>query len=69
MKSLLINLIKLYKYAISPILPKSCRFMPSCSDYSVEAVRKYGTLRGSYLSLKRILKCHPFHSGGYDPVK
>jgi putative membrane protein insertion efficiency factor len=54
---------------ISPLLPNSCRFTPSCSEYSLEAVNKYGALKGSYLSFKRILKCHPFHPGGYDPVK
>lgn len=69
MKTLIIALIRLYRYMISPLLPNSCRFTPSCSEYSLEAVNKYGVLKGSYLSLKRILKCHPFHPGGYDPVK
>jgi putative membrane protein insertion efficiency factor len=53
----------------SPLLPGSCRFYPTCSDFSIEALRRYGILKGGYLSLKRILKCHPFNPGGYDPVK
>ncbi|MEW6739285.1 MAG: membrane protein insertion efficiency factor YidD [Nitrospirota bacterium] len=69
MKTLITALIKLYRYMISPLLPNSCRFTPSCSEYSLEAVSKHGALKGSYLSFKRILKCHPFHPGGYDPVK
>ncbi len=68
MKSLLILLIKLYKYLISPVLPPSCRFMPSCSEYSIEAIKKYGAFKGGYLSFRRIVKCNPFHPGGYDPV-
>ncbi|MFA5821706.1 MAG: membrane protein insertion efficiency factor YidD [Thermodesulfovibrionales bacterium] len=47
----------------------SCRFIPSCSEYSIDAIKKYGSFKGIYLSLRRILRCHPFHSGGYDPVK
>jgi putative membrane protein insertion efficiency factor len=69
LKTLITALIKIYRYMISPLLPNSCRFTPSCSEYSLEAVNKYGALKGSYLSCKRILKCHPFHPGGYDPVK
>jgi len=69
LKTLITALIKLYRYMISPLLPNSCRFTPSCSEYSLEAVSKHGALKGSYLSFKRILKCHPFHPGGYDPVK
>jgi putative membrane protein insertion efficiency factor len=69
LKTLITALIKIYRYMISPLLPNSCRFTPSCSEYSLEAVNKYGALKGSYLSFKRILKCHPFHPGGYDPVK
>lgn len=68
MKSLLILLIKLYKYLISPILPPSCRFAPSCSEYSIEAIKKYGVFKGGYLSFRRVVRCNPFHPGGYDPV-
>jgi putative membrane protein insertion efficiency factor len=69
MKTILIAIVRLYKYAISPVLPGSCRFFPTCSDYSIDALAKYGALKGSYLSVRRILKCHPFHPGGFDPVK
>ncbi|NCO68252.1 MAG: membrane protein insertion efficiency factor YidD [Nitrospirae bacterium CG_4_10_14_0_8_um_filter_41_23] len=69
MKKVLISLIRLYKYIISPLLPVSCRFTPTCSEYSIDAINKYGTIRGFYISLRRILRCHPFHPGGYDPVK
>ncbi|MDR1949352.1 MAG: membrane protein insertion efficiency factor YidD [Spirochaetaceae bacterium] len=61
-------LIRFYQKAISPYLPASCRYVPSCSAYAYEAVRKYGVCRGFFLAFKRILRCHPFHSGGYDPV-
>jgi putative membrane protein insertion efficiency factor len=61
-------LIRFYQAAISPHLPPSCRYVPSCSEYAYQAVEKYGFCRGLYLSLKRILRCHPLHSGGYDPV-
>lgn len=62
-------MIKIYQYLISPVLPNACRFTPSCSNYSAEAIEKYGAAKGIYLTLKRILKCHPFHPGGYDAVK
>ena len=61
-------LIRFYQNAVSPHFPASCRYVPSCSAYAYEAVRKYGAFRGMVLSLKRILRCHPFHAGGYDPV-
>ncbi len=63
------SLIEVYKYLISPILPSSCRFHPSCSEYAVDAIKKYGLLKGSWLALKRIARCHPLSAGGYDPVR
>ena len=67
-RKLLIGPIRLYQWAISPAFPKRCRFHPTCSQYAVEAIDKHGALRGSWLALKRIAKCHPFHPGGVDPV-
>ena len=69
MKKLLIATIKTYKYAVSPMLPSSCRFTPTCSEYALDAISKYGTLKGTSLAARRILKCNPFHEGGFDPVK
>lgn len=69
MKHILIFLIKFYRKYISPLLGPNCRFVPTCSQYALEAVEKYGFFKGGYLSIKRILKCHPFHPGGYDPLK
>jgi putative membrane protein insertion efficiency factor len=69
MKKIPILLIKLYRYLISPLLPLSCRFTPTCSEYSIDAIEKYGFFKGFHLSFRRILRCHPFHPGGYDPVK
>jgi putative membrane protein insertion efficiency factor len=68
-KSALIGLVKGYKYLISPLLPPSCRFYPTCSTYTIEAIEKYGVMRGTLLGLARILRCHPFCRGGYDPVR
>ncbi|WP_018412563.1 membrane protein insertion efficiency factor YidD [Methyloversatilis thermotolerans] len=68
MKYLLLTLLRIYRYAISPMLGRSCRFMPSCSEYAVEAITRHGSVRGGWLSLKRVLRCHPWHPGGYDPV-
>ena len=68
MKKLLIKLVKFYRKQISPATPPSCRFVPTCSEYALEALEKHGALRGSYLAVRRLLKCHPFHKGGYDPV-
>jgi len=66
-RKLLIFPIRIYQRVISPFLPKRCRFYPTCSQYAVEAIEKHG-LRGLWLAIKRILKCHPLHPGGYDPV-
>ncbi len=68
MRFMLIAIIKFYKYFISPLLGDRCRFYPSCSSYSLEALQLHGAIIGSYLSLKRLLRCHPFHEGGIDPV-
>jgi len=68
MKLLLQALIRIYQYAISPLLGRRCRFFPSCSEYTAEAVEKYGALKGLNLGLKRIIRCHPWNSGGFDPV-
>ncbi|MGB3511629.1 MAG: membrane protein insertion efficiency factor YidD [Microcoleaceae cyanobacterium] len=68
MKVLLIGLIKGYKILISPMLPPSCRFQPTCSEYAMEAIERFGIFRGSGMAVMRILRCHPFHPGGYDPV-
>jgi len=61
-------LIRAYQYIISPMLGPTCRFYPTCSEYAYQAIERYGLLKGSFLSLKRILRCHPFHPGGIDPV-
>lgn len=61
-------LLRIYKYAISPMLGRNCRFEPSCSDYTAEALTKHGVVKGLWLGLKRIFRCHPWHPGGYDPV-
>ncbi|HHY23327.1 MAG TPA: membrane protein insertion efficiency factor YidD [Clostridiaceae bacterium] len=66
---MLIGLIKIYQKYISPIKPPSCRFYPTCSQYTIDAVSKYGIIKGINMSLRRIMKCHPFNPGGYDPVK
>lgn len=64
----LAGVIRLYQLTVSRVLPPSCRFVPSCSQYAREAVLRHGALRGSWLALRRIAKCHPFHPGGFDPV-
>lgn len=65
---LAICIIRLYKLLISPLLPPSCRFTPTCSSYALQAYKKYNFLKASFLTIKRILRCHPFSKGGYDPV-
>lgn len=64
----LVVLVRFYQYCISPFLPKACRYEPSCSVYAIEALRKHGIFKGSYLTAKRLLKCHPWGGSGYDPV-
>lgn len=68
MKWLMLALIRVYQMTLSQILPSACRFVPSCSQYGYEAINKYGALRGGWMTLKRIGRCHPFNPGGYDPV-
>ena len=66
---ILIKLIKCYRFLISPLLGQSCRYLPTCSEYSIEALKTYGFFKGLFLSVKRILSCHPWGRGGFDPVK
>lgn len=69
MKYVFMILIRAYQTVLSPLLAPSCRFIPSCSEYSYEALQKYGALKGSLMSIWRIMRCNPFNKGGYDPVK
>jgi len=68
-RTALVYCIRAYQLVISPLLPPACRFTPTCSEYTLEAVKKYGALHGLYLGMRRLLRCHPFHRGGYDPVR
>ncbi|MBI2312916.1 MAG: membrane protein insertion efficiency factor YidD [Betaproteobacteria bacterium] len=68
MKRLLIAMVRAYQYALSPFIGPCCRFHPSCSDYACQALKHHGVVRGLWLGLKRILRCNPWHPGGYDPV-
>ncbi|MGE5732696.1 MAG: membrane protein insertion efficiency factor YidD [Gemmatimonas sp.] len=68
MSRILVLLVRGYQVAISPLLPSSCRYYPSCSAYAVEALERHGAMRGSWLAIRRIARCHPFKPGGYDPV-
>nr|WP_253256424.1 membrane protein insertion efficiency factor YidD [Moorella sp. E306M] len=68
-KKSIVFLIRLYQIFISPFLGKNCRFYPSCSQYTLEAITRYGVLRGSFLAFKRVARCHPWHPGGYDPLR
>lgn len=69
MQRVTIAALHLYKRWLSPMLPTACRFRPTCSEYMIEAVARYGALRGIAMGLARIMRCHPFHAGGYDPVR
>ncbi|EKN65968.1 hypothetical protein BABA_17532 [Neobacillus bataviensis LMG 21833] len=68
MKKIFLSIIRFYQVAISPLKPPTCRFYPTCSHYGFEAVQRFGAVKGGWLAMKRILKCHPFHPGGFDPV-
>ncbi|MBN1829907.1 MAG: membrane protein insertion efficiency factor YidD [Deltaproteobacteria bacterium] len=68
MKRTLVFLIRFYQVALSPFFPQSCRFYPTCSEYTLAAIRKYGPFKGSLLGIWRVVRCHPFHPGGYDPL-
>jgi len=68
MKQFLVILIRLYQKFLSPLKGQTCRFYPTCSEYSVQAIQKYGLTKGIWKAIKRIFKCHPFHPGGHDPV-
>ena len=69
MRRFVIATLGLYKWMISPILPPACRFHPTCSEYTRQAVERYGAARGLWMGLKRLARCHPFHAGGFDPVR
>ena len=68
LKKIIIALIRFYQLALSPLKQPTCQLSPTCSQYSIEAIERFGVIKGTYLSVRRILKCHPFHEGGYDPV-
>ena len=69
MQRAIVTMLRGYKQFVSPLLPSACRFYPTCSEYMMEAVEKYGVPRGVWMGMRRIGRCHPFHSGGYDPVR
>ena len=68
MSAILVSLIRLYQYLFRPLLGANCRFAPSCSEYAREAIEKHGAAKGTVLAVRRVLRCHPYHCGGYDPV-
>ncbi|MBF0296864.1 MAG: membrane protein insertion efficiency factor YidD [Magnetococcales bacterium] len=68
LQTLLLGLVRAYQLLIAPVLPRSCRFHPSCSHYATDALLRHGPAKGSWLTLRRLGKCHPFHPGGFDPV-
>lgn len=61
--------LRVYKYCVSPLLPSACRFYPTCSDYMREAIERHGAARGAWMGVRRLVRCHPFHPGGFDPVR
>jgi len=69
MRKLILAILRFYQWGISPMLPSSCRYHPTCSEYMRQAVEKYGAVRGVWLGVKRLGRCHPFHAGGLDPVR
>ena len=69
MQTVLIAILRAYKLFLSPLLPSACRFYPTCSEYMMGAIEKHGPVRGIWLGVKRLCRCHPFHEGGYDPVR
>ena len=69
MQIIVIAVLRGYKLVVSPLLPSACRFYPTCSEFMAEAVRKHGVMKGVWMGLKRLGRCHPFHTGGYDPVR
>jgi hypothetical protein len=69
MRWLVLNLIRAYRLCLSPFLPPACRFTPACSEYAIQAIEKHGMIRGGWMSLRRLLRCHPLRPGGFDPVK
>jgi putative membrane protein insertion efficiency factor len=68
MKQLLLGVLRAYQYTLRPLLGANCRFYPSCSDYAREAIDRHGAARGSWLAARRVVRCHPYHAGGFDPV-
>ena len=68
MQSVLIALVRVYRFAVSPFIGPCCRFHPTCSEYAIAALRRFGALRGTWLAARRVARCHPWHPGGYDPV-
>lgn len=68
MAKLLVALIQAYRYTLSPMLGRNCRFFPSCSEYALDALRRHGAVRGTWLAMRRVARCHPWHPGGFDPV-
>jgi uncharacterized protein len=69
MKYFLVDILRIYKSFLSPFLPMACRFTPTCSEYTMDAIMKYGAFKGTFMGVKRILRCQPFCKGGFDPVK